>query len=95
MPADGVVGDPKEMGTLIGFNDRRALNMAKTTYTGKFKKGQRVLFGYYAPATSCCENGTFISGAGKITGTQEAEGTTMYVIDNGAMVFEFEINHGR
>ena len=64
--------------------------MASTVYTGKFKRGQRVTWAFYASAISCQSSG-LVRGVGKITGTEKANGQTMYVIDRELLLFEREV----
>lgn len=65
--------------------------MASTKYTGKFKVGQSVTYAYFAAAISAGQNGRIIRGSARIAGTQKANGTTMYVMDDDKLVFEQEI----
>lgn len=61
-----------------------------TTYTGKYKRGERVSYAYFSAAVSC-QSSRRIAGRGKITGTERANGARMYVIDRDVLVYEPEI----
>ena len=62
----------------------------QTTYTGKFKRGERVSYAYFSAAVSC-QSSRRITGRGKITGTVRANGMKMYVIDRDLCLYEPEI----
>jgi hypothetical protein len=61
-----------------------------TTWTHKYKRGERVSYVYFSAAMSC-QSSRRITGQGRITRMPYANGVRMYEIDGDVLVYEPEI----
>lgn len=61
-----------------------------TTWTHKYKRGERVSYAYFTAAMSC-QSSRRVTGRGTITSMPRVNGVRMYEIDRDILVFEPEI----